>query len=336
MTSRFVNLSLLGLLAALAVTGGLALLWSDEGWLSASHRLAAWALVALVPFKVVIAGRSYRRGLGHAGRTLAVGASSVLAGLTILVIVLAFGWMWRLPPSRLQLFGVVDTLMSWHWILGLALLPLFLVHTWLTWPRPRSSDLLSRRSFLRVVGVGAVALVGWRCGGMVAERRDDPASRRRSSGSRQEGSFAGNRFPVTSAAGDGPAALALEDWRLRIGGKVARELELDYEQALDLSATRILATLDCTVGWYTQQVWRGVRLGALLDLAGAAAPRWIRVTAHEGYAHTFAAAQAERLLLATHVGGEVLDDVHGYPLRLVAPGRKGWFWVKWVREVEVM
>lgn len=40
-------------------------------------------------------------------------------------------------------------------------------------------------------------------------------------------------------------------------------------------------------------------------------------------------------LLATSVDGERLSHGHGYPLRLVAPGRRGFQWVKWVEEVRL-
>jgi DMSO/TMAO reductase YedYZ molybdopterin-dependent catalytic subunit len=46
-------------------------------------------------------------------------------------------------------------------------------------------------------------------------------------------------------------------------------------------------------------------------------------------------AEAREALLATHVGGERLSHGHGFPLRLVAPGRRGFQWVKWVERVEV-
>jgi DMSO/TMAO reductase YedYZ molybdopterin-dependent catalytic subunit len=49
----------------------------------------------------------------------------------------------------------------------------------------------------------------------------------------------------------------------------------------------------------------------------------------------FPVAHADRLLLATHVGGVVLSASHGFPLRLVAPGRRGYHWVNWVTSLEV-
>jgi DMSO/TMAO reductase YedYZ molybdopterin-dependent catalytic subunit len=35
------------------------------------------------------------------------------------------------------------------------------------------------------------------------------------------------------------------------------------------------------------------------------------------------------------VGGVPLTPAHGYPVRLVAPGRRGYWWVKWVDRVEL-
>ena len=44
---------------------------------------------------------------------------------------------------------------------------------------------------------------------------------------------------------------------------------------------------------------------------------------------------ARGLLLATGVGGEALSREHGAQVRLVAPGRRGFEWVKWVVRVEL-
>jgi DMSO/TMAO reductase YedYZ molybdopterin-dependent catalytic subunit len=41
------------------------------------------------------------------------------------------------------------------------------------------------------------------------------------------------------------------------------------------------------------------------------------------------------VLLATRAGGAPLSVAHGYPVRLVAPGRRGFWWVKWVDRIEL-
>jgi DMSO/TMAO reductase YedYZ molybdopterin-dependent catalytic subunit len=55
----------------------------------------------------------------------------------------------------------------------------------------------------------------------------------------------------------------------------------------------------------------------------------------QGYTAPFTLEQAQEILLATQVGGEVLNHIHGFPLRAVVPSRRGWHWVKWLKEIEV-
>lgn len=141
-------------------------------------------------------------------------------------------------------------------------------------------------------------------------------------------------MPVTMWAADDPDPVDLAGWTLEVDGAVESPLSLDYQ---DLeSDTSLQATLDCTSGWYSVQNWQGVRVGDLLDAASVTpGARWVRFVSITGYRWSLPIGEARDALLATHVGAAQLDHGHGRPLRLVAPGRRGFQWVKWVERVEV-
>jgi DMSO/TMAO reductase YedYZ molybdopterin-dependent catalytic subunit len=106
---------------------------------------------------------------------------------------------------------------------------------------------------------------------------------------------------------------------------------------LALSTSEITTTLDCTGGWYTVQTWRGIRLTELLTRARMR-PEAIEIVLRgiQDYTAPFTLAQAQEILLAAYVGGEVLNHSHGFPLRAVVPSRRGWHWVKWLTEIEII
>ena len=106
---------------------------------------------------------------------------------------------------------------------------------------------------------------------------------------------------------------------------------------ISLNITTVTATIDCTDGVYATREWRGARVGQVLDAAGVA-PRATLVwfVSRTGYRWPLPLEEARRALLATHVGGEPLAHEHGFPLRLVAPERRGFQWIKWLDAIEVL
>ena len=329
MSRRLVNLLLLASVVALVTTGLIPWLLPESLVLPlyAAHRVAGVALVLALVWKYGIASRSLRRRLRlpRPDRTVVAGALATLA----LLVTLALGLAWST--------GLVSFDRPWpysplnvHVFLGIALIPLLVWHVAQRLEaRPAVGRLLTRRSALRLLVLGAAALV-------VNVITDRIAEARRPTGSKHAGSFTGNAFPLTIWQFDTVPPLDAATWSLEVRGRVARPGRLSYAELLALGRREATAILDCTGGWWSEQVWSGTAVRDLLRARGLdGAATAVEVVSVTGHRWGFTVAELEGALLATHVGGQVLSAGHGYPARLVVPGRRGFQWVKWVDRLEV-
>lgn len=334
MTSRAVNLAIFAIVLVEFASGVTSLLVSrpDGAWLFWIHRIGGLALVVLLGWKWRIVLRSYQR---H-GLT----AITALAGLFSLLFLgtLVSGIAWAtvgFPGFRLPGIGGLTGL-GVHILLALLLIPLFVLHSVHRWPRLLKIDFAGRRAALRYAVLSASGLAFWQGHEAASRAAGLSGSERRFTGSRERGSFSGNGYPTTNWLSDTRQRIDPESWRLRVHGLVDRDLELSLADIQSMSATTSRAVLDCTGGWFTEQDWRGVPLAAVLYGAGIRdSAQSILVTSTTGYRRRFPISKANRLLLGTHTTGEALSSGHGAPVRLIAPGERGFNWVKWVVEIEV-
>ncbi|HET9907788.1 MAG TPA: molybdopterin-dependent oxidoreductase [Anaerolineales bacterium] len=336
---RFINTLILSLLLVLTLTGVYGLFFPFPSVLFEIHRITGWSLILLIPWKAMISLRSLGRGVDkRLDRNVMIVISVVASIATIIIIIFGLLWKWNLGEYYLWIAGYGYSAIGWHWGIALYLLvPLFVIHAWRRWPHPKKSDFTGRRQMLKLLGLGAASLATWRISEVVAKNLQDKDVPRRFTGSREEGSFAGNDHPVTSGPDQGKIKLDPSTWNLKLTGEVKTALTLNYADLLALSTSEVTAVLDCTGGWYTTQNWRGVRLTDLLKSAGLQEPAAaVVLKGVSEYTANFTLEQAQEILLATHVGDEVLNHVHGYPLRAVVPSRRGWHWVKWLTEIEVV
>ena len=335
---RLINTLILSLLLILTLTGIYGLFFPFPALFFQIHRIAAWGLIFLIPWKAIISIRSLGRGVDRRlDRNVMIVVSVVASIATIIIIIFGLVWKWNIGDYYIWIAGYGYSVIGWHWGIALyLLLPLFALHAWRRWPHPKKTYLIGRRQALKLLGLGMASIAAWRISEGVAITLQDEASARRFTGSREEDSFAGNIHPVTSGPNQGKIKLDPSTWELRLKGAVKTPLILTYADVLALSSSEVTATLDCTGGWYTTQVWRGIRLTDLLNKAEVSKEAAsVKLKGVFEYDASFTLTQAQEILLATHVGDEVLNHSHGFPLRAVVPSRRGWHWVKWLTEIEI-
>lgn len=321
MAGRRTNLAILIVLAWALATGGLAFgvggAWTR--WVVAGHGTAGLALILLAPWKTAIARRGLRRA--RRGRP-----ASIVLGVLIVVCVLSG----VLHATGILVSAGFFSVMQMHVASALVSVPFAGWHVVRRPVPPRRTD-LSRRNFLRAGALAGGAAAAYVTTEGALRVLSLPGAERRSTGSYEVGSLTPATMPVTQWLDDRVPPIDPLDWALEVGaGRSVRSWSYGEIVAFD---DRLRATIDCTGGWYGEQDWEGAWIHRLIppDATG----RSLLVRSVTGYPRRFPLQDLSSLFLATSVGGRPLDPGHGFPARIVAPGRRGFWWVKWVRTLEV-
>ena len=283
------------------------------------HAVSGYAIIALTPWKAVIAARGIRR------RRPGWWASLVFTGL----VTASVGAGILHSTGLLVGVGAVSA-MEVHVGAALAAVPFVVWHVIARRIPVRAVD-LSRRSLLRAGALLTGAGLAYAAGEGAVRLLSLPGSLRRFTGSYEYGSLQPAQLPVTQWLSDTVPAIDPESWRLTVKAGEARR-DWTYAELLAFD-DRVRATLDCTGGFYSTQDWSGVWLSRLLPPGNNY--RSLHVRSFTGYDRRFALADAGRLLIATRLGGMPLDPGHGFPVRVVAPDRRGYWWVKWVTAITI-
>ena len=311
---RRTNLGLLALLSGAFLSGGLAFFTAaptPAQVVTFAHGLLGLGVIALVPWKSVVVRRAPALRI------------TSLALLVVILVCLAAGFV-----EVFGGYGLIAGLspIQVHVGAALVLLPL------LGWHVARHARMrlkavdTSRRNLLRTAGLVAAAGAGWAALETVGALSGSASATRIATGSHR---LDPARIPATNWLLDPVPALDADDFTVDVAGTTWSVA------GLEARAAPVRARLDCTSGWYADAVWSGVPLSALLDPAALALARSVVVVSTTGYRRHFAAEGADRLWLVTRLEGRALQPGHGAPVRLVAPGHRGFAWVKWVARVEL-
>ena len=227
-------------------------------------------------------------------------------------------------------------LLNWHIVLGFVLTTAIIVHMFARAKWLRKRDLVGRRQALYFGTLLFSSIALWPLQQLTERITNLSGSRRRFTGSRESDSYAGNVFPTSSWVAYQPRPIDTQSWRLSLGGVVSKPRNFTYDELVSAN-DELEATLDCTGGFYSTQRWRGIQIGRLLDeVAPHAEARFVSFISVTNYRWSLPVEEARAALLATHIDQEPISHQHGFPLRLVAPGHRGFEWVKWINRIEVL
>ena len=202
---------------------------------------------------------------------------------------------------------------------------------------PPAEPRTSRRGFLAVVGVMSAAVVALTAG--QSFRVLDGSNL---FGPRKQG-VGPNDLPVnrTAAAAKVEKSATAPEWVLTVSNG---STTTSYSRAELLAMPQHVVELPiaCVEGWSQTATWKGVRVGDLVDRVGASGGVTVRATSLEqnsSYAVMRMGPEYVRddlTLVALELNGETLDLDHGFPARMIAPGRPGVLQTKWLSTLEVL
>ena len=151
------------------------------------------------------------------------------------------------------------------------------------------------------------------------------------------GQYLTEKWPVLHA-GSVPH-VELETWDLRIWGEVDHELTLGWEELRALPSVEVTQDIHCVTRWSKFDLaFKGVPWRELAPLvAPRPGARYAIAHAEQGFTANVPVSFLERegALLAYEADGEPLSPEHGWPLRLVIPGKYFWKSAKWLRGIEL-
>lgn len=137
----------------------------------------------------------------------------------------------------------------------------------------------------------------------------------------------------------GPQYIDKEGYVLKITGLVDHPERYTYDQIVDDDKHhKKVVTLNCVEGWSVTILWEGILVRRLIEEAKPLpSAKTIIFHAHDGYTTSFPIAYImdNDIIMAHKMNGIALPPERGFPFELVAEGKWGYKWIKWVTEIEL-
>ena len=152
------------------------------------------------------------------------------------------------------------------------------------------------------------------------------------------GQYLTDKWPVLHAGSVPETNLAT--WTFRVWGEVENPIELSWQQFGELPRHETTQDIHCVTRWSRFDAsFSGVHWRTIAELVR---PKPSARFAIEHAEHDFTAnvpirfLEDENAVFAIEADGEPLSVEHGWPLRLVVPGKYFWKSAKWLRGIELL
>jgi DMSO/TMAO reductase YedYZ molybdopterin-dependent catalytic subunit len=136
----------------------------------------------------------------------------------------------------------------------------------------------------------------------------------------------------------GPQYIDKDKYRLVISGLVDSMRIYTYDEITARPSQEKVVTLNCVEGWSVTILWEGVLVRELIEEAGVnPKANTVIFHAHDGYSSSFPLSYImdNDIMMAYKMNGLVMPPERGFPFELVAEGKWGYKWVKWITKIEL-
>ena len=154
-----------------------------------------------------------------------------------------------------------------------------------------------------------------------------------------EGQYLTEKWPVLHAGSVPKYPNDLSGWDFEVSGEVDTPVTLDWGQLNELPRVEVTQDIHCVTRWSRfDTTFSGIPWSSVRELVGQRpAARFAIAHAEAGFTANVPVEFLDRegAMLATHADGEPLTAEHGFPLRLIVPGKYFWKSAKWLRGIEL-
>lgn len=137
----------------------------------------------------------------------------------------------------------------------------------------------------------------------------------------------------------GPQHINIEDYKLEIYGLVEKPIKYTYDEIRSkFDKNKKVVTLHCVEGWSVKILWEGVRVEDIIEESAVKEEANTMIFyAHDGYSTSLPLEYIleNDIMIAFKMNDVILPPERGFPFELVAEGKWGYKWIKWIIKVEL-